>query len=73
MANLFAQFRALIPQPPLLVGTITATDATSATITLPDGATLHVRGAGTVDQTVFVRDGRIEGDAPSLSVVEIEV
>lgn len=73
MSNLYAEFKRLIPDAPLLVGTITATDAGGATLALPDGKSLRARGAGTIGQTVFVRDGRIEGPAPSLSVVEIEV
>jgi hypothetical protein len=73
MSNLYTEFRRLIPDAPLLVGTITATDAGGATIELPDGATIRARGAGEVDDVVFVRDGQIEGSAPSLSVVEIEI
>lgn len=73
MPNLYAEFKRLIPDAPLLVGVIIATDAGGATIELPDGATLRARGEGAVNQTVFIRDGMIEGPAPTLGVVEIEV
>lgn len=73
MSNLFTTFRRLIPDAPLLVGTITAVDAGGATVELPDGTTVRARGEGAVDDVVFVRDGRIEGPAPALSVVEIEI
>lgn len=73
MSNLFAEFKRLIPDAPLLVGTITAVDAGGVNVELPDGATVRARGEGAVDDVVFVRDGLIEGPAPSLSVVEIEI
>ncbi len=73
MSNLFTEFKRLIPSAPLLVGTITAVDVGGATVELPDGATIRARGEGAVDDVVFVRDGLIEGQAPSLSVVEIEI
>ncbi len=73
MSNLFSEFKRLVPAPPLLVGTITATAGGVATIELPDGGVLTARGAGAVDDVVFVRDGLIEGPAPGLAVVLIEV
>ncbi len=73
MSNLYTQFRRLVAPAPLLVGTITAVDAGGVTVELPDGATIRAHGDGAVDDVVFVRDGLIEGPAPSLSVVEIEI
>ena len=43
-----------------------------ATITMPGGGTLQARGQATVGQRVFVRDGVIEGEAPTLTYVEGE-
>jgi len=71
--NLFTEFKRLIPDAPLLVGTITAVETGGVVIELPDGATIRARGAGAVSDTVFVRDGIIEGPAPTLTVVEIEI
>jgi hypothetical protein len=73
MPNLYTEFKRLVPDAPLLVGTITAVDAGGVTVELPDGATLRVRGEGAVDDVVFVRNGLIEGPAPTLAVVEIEI
>ena len=73
MANLYTVFKKLIPNAPLLVGEVVATYAGGATVTLQGGGTLRVRGVATVGQRVFVRDGVIEGAAPALTLVEIEV
>lgn len=71
MSNLYRQFRALIPEAPLLLGTVLATDPVR--VQLPDGSQITVRGEAEIGQAVFVRDGVIEGAAPALGVVVIEV
>ncbi|MBL7091582.1 hypothetical protein [Acidovorax sp.] len=73
MANLYAEFRRLIPDAPLLVGVVVATFAGGVTVALQGGGTLRVRGDAAVDDRVFVRDGVIESLAPDLTLVEIEV
>lgn len=73
MSNLYAQFKKLIPTAPLLVGTVASVYTGGATVTLQGGGTMRVRGAATVGQRVFVRDGAIEGPAPNLPLVEITV
>lgn len=73
MANLYRVFRDLIPEVPLLVGTVTAVQAGGCVVELPTGGTVSARGTATVGQSVFVRDGVIEGVAPTLAVVEIEI
>jgi len=73
MSNLFREFQKLIPSAPLLVGTVTAIDGQIRIVTLPDGATIRARGEGAVNAKVFVRDGKIEGPAPSLAVVQITI
>lgn len=73
MSNLYVQFMRLIPTAPLLVGEVAATYTGGALVVLQGGGQLRVRGAATVGQQVFVRDGVIEGIAPSLTLVEIEV
>lgn len=73
MRNIFKEFADLIPDAPLQVGTVTATDGAVATIELPGGGLLRARGDALVGQRVFVRDGLIEGDAPSLPIVAIEI
>lgn len=72
--NLYRIFRDLIPEPPLLVGEVTALLGTGAVqVTLPDGGVIVVRGAAALAEKVFVRDGVIEGAAPSLPTSIIEV
>lgn len=73
MRNIYQQFLQLRPTPPLQVGVITQIVNDIATIKLPDNGRINARGSGTVGQTVFVRDGVIEGAAPSLTIVEIEI
>ena len=65
-------FMDLLPARPLQVGTVAAVDGDVATITMPGGGTLQARGQATVGQRVFVRDGVIEGEAPTLTYVEGE-
>ena len=73
MSNIYAQFKRLIPDAPLLVGVVTAIYDGVATIELPDGGVITARGSAAVDDSVFVRDGLIDGPAPDLTAVEILV
>lgn len=72
--NLYRQLRELLPEPALTVATVasTHTDGT-VTVTYPGGAQQRVRGTATVGQNVFVRAGQIEGAAPALTTITIEV
>jgi len=72
--NLWKRLKQLLPDPPLLVGEVTGVTAYGAFVTLPDGSVTKVRGEGaTLGSTVFLRDGRIEGPAPSLPIELIEI
>lgn len=72
--NLYRQLRELLPEPALTVATMAATHADgTCTVTYPGGSQQRVRGEGTVGAKVFVRAGQIEGGAPSLASVTIEV
>lgn len=71
--NLWRRLRQLLPESPLLVGTVTATNTYGATVQLPDGSLLQVRGDAAIGDKVFVRAGRIEGPAPALTSVAIEI
>lgn len=73
MSNPYRALLNLLPGRPLQVGEITAIAGGVATIELPGGATIRARGAGSVGNMVFVRDGAIEGQAPSLAVEMISV
>ena len=73
MHNLYQQFRSLLPDPPLQVGTVIATNGGVATVQMPGGGLLKARGTALVGQKVFVRDGVIEAIAPSLTLEIIEI
>lgn len=71
--NLWKRLKQLLPDAPLLVGTVDSVSTYGAVVQLPDGSLVGVRGASTIGQRVFVRDGVIEGPAPSLPTVVIEI
>lgn len=71
--NLFSQFRRLLPAQPLLVGEVVSSGGGAVVVMLPGGDEITVRGSATVGANVFVRDGMVEGAAPSLTVVLVEV
>lgn len=63
----------LLPARPLQVGTVVAVAGGVATVEMPGGGRDQARGAATVGQRVYFRDGAIEGLAPALTFLEIEV
>ena len=72
MSNIYRQFLDLIPARPLEVGEVISISSGVATIELPGGGIIQARGQATVSQRVFVRDGIIEGTAPTLTYVDGE-
>lgn len=73
MLNLHRQFLDLLPERPLLVGDVLSISDGVATVQLPGGGLIQARGEASTGQRVFVRDGAIEGPAPTLSYVTAEV
>lgn len=74
--NIWSQFKTLFPEPVLRIGTVTDINETtgSSTVSLLGGGTLYVRGTDVaVGKKAFVRSGVIEGPAPDLEEVLIEV
>jgi hypothetical protein len=74
--NLYRALRELLPEAPLLVATVISVQTSTGTSTVeyPGGNQQRVRGTGAaVTSQVFVRDGVIEGAAPSLTNLTIEV
>lgn len=71
--NPYKALRALLPDAPLLIGTVTSYAAGVAVVELPGGGLVNARGDAAVGNRVFVRDGAIEGVAPTLSTVLIDV
>ncbi len=72
-ANPFARLKQLLAGPPLQVGIVTSVADGLVTVELPSGNSVRVRGDASVGGSVFIRDGVIEGDAPALPIVNIEV
>jgi hypothetical protein len=64
----------MLPGETLLVGEVLANfgDGT-ASVQYHDGGTQRVRGSGTVGGMVYVRAGRIEGAAPDMTAVTVDV
>ena len=73
MHNLYEQFRQLIPDPPLLAGTVVGVGSGVVTVALPGGGLVRARGSAALGQEGVVRDGVIEGGAPSLTLEIIEI
>lgn len=73
MTNPFKLLKGLLPDAPLEVGEVLAIIDGTATVQLPGGGLVQARGTTTVGARVFVRDGLIEGNAPSLTVEIIDV
>lgn len=72
--NLFRRLRDLLPEPPLTVATVAATNADgTVTVTYPGGSQVRARGVGGVGSKVFLRSGIVEGEAPSLPTLVIDV
>ena len=72
--NPYRKLLGLLPQRPLQVGDIMAADSGVYDIELPGGGMVKGRGTGyAVGARVFVRDGLIEGEAPALTLVEIDI
>ena len=73
MRNLYEQFRQLIPEPPLQVGTVVAVGPGVVTVAMPGGGLIKARGSASIGQNVFVRDDTVEGIAPALTLELIEI
>lgn len=74
--NLYRQLRSLLPEPPLLVATVLSidTDLGTSLVQFPGGGQQTVRGtAVAVGLGAFVRNGVVEGEAPALTYLEVEV
>ena len=75
MANIYRALIDLLPQTPLMVATVQSVDINgTSTVEFSGGGTAVVRGTSIgVGGKCFVRNGLIEGAAPDLPLVEIEV
>lgn len=72
-SNPYRALLSLLPARPRQVGDVTAVAGGVATITLPGGGETQAVGTASVGDRVFIRDGLIEGPAPTLPVEIISV
>jgi len=73
MKNLYKRFSDLTGRPLRTVGTCVSAAFGECTIQYPGGGLVRVKGAGTVGQWYFVLDGKLDGDAPTLTAMTIEL
>lgn len=73
MKNLYRRFSDLNGRSLRTVGTCVATDFGECILQYPGGSQARVKGAGEVGKSYFVLDGRLDGEAPSLTRLMIEV
>jgi hypothetical protein len=71
--NVYRRLLALLPEPPTDVGEVVLVSADGCTIELLNGGMVNARGSASLGDLVYVRNGAIEGPAPTLQTVEIEV
>jgi hypothetical protein len=72
--NIYRELLSLLPSSPLLVGQVESVGTGTVTVQYPGGGTQMVRATGyAIGAKVFVRDGVVEGLAPALPTVTIEV
>ncbi len=71
--NPYKRLLGLLPVTPLQVGNVTGITNGVATIELPGGGLVTARGNTTPGARVFFRDDVIEGPAPTLTLVTVEV
>jgi len=65
--SLWRQFAGLIPKAPLRIGTITAVNAGTVTVTLANGGTFIARGTGSVSDVVFIQDDEVRSTVSGLT------
>jgi hypothetical protein len=71
--NPYKMLKDLLPDPPLQIGTVSTVSGQVVTVQLLGGGTVVARGTATAGHKVFVRNDVIEGEAPALSQISIDV
>lgn len=72
-SNAFAALQRLLPAQALLVGQVVSGSAGAYVVELPGGARIPARGQASIGTSVFVAGGVIQGEAPALPVVTVEI
>lgn len=71
--NLYKKLTGILPSRPLQVGEVVEYADGTATIETPDGGKAQAIGEATIGDRVFFRGGAIEGPAPTLSFVAVDI
>lgn len=71
--NVWSAFKEIMPNAPLLVGTVASVDGETSLMTLIDGGVIRCRGVGAVSEKWYIRNGALESKAPSLTLSEIVI
>lgn len=71
--NFYKQLLGVLPNRPLQIGDVVDFVDGTATIEMLDGGRVQARGDVSIGDRVFFRDGAIEGPAPSLALVVIDI
>lgn len=71
--NVWKQFEALLPADPLLVGQVLSHNADgTSSVQLPGAQVIRVQGQTVpVGNRAFVQTGRVQGEAPNLTTVDV--
>lgn len=73
MKNLFKRWSDLNGRSLRTVGTCISADFCECTIQYPGGGMVRAKGAGVESTRYFVQDGKLDGEAPTLSSLAIEI
>ncbi|AXV82226.1 hypothetical protein [Ralstonia solanacearum] len=74
MPNLWRQFEDLLPDAPLLIGTVVTRHVDdTVSVQLLGGGLVRVTGAGEPGDRLFVRGTEVVGSAPTLPTIDIEI
>lgn len=73
MRNLFKRWQDLTGRSLRTVGICVSATFGECVIQYPSGSLQRVKGAGTIGTRYFVIDGRLDGEAPSLATLTIDV
>ena len=75
MSNIWNAFQGLLDRESVLLGTISSLDGTAYIIALVGGGSIRATSAAdhTIGTVVFIKDGVITGDAPTLPTYNIDI
>lgn len=73
MLNSYRAMRQLLGDGAVLVGQVSNVSSSSLVVTLDSGAKISAKGSATLGQRVYVKNGYIQGLAPSMTSQVVEV